>query len=188
MIDFTSPVRPVRLSFLGGRGHYETVVRAVLEARVSVWIATANLKGLLVEDPGLRGRRRWRPVLELFDGLASRGVELRILYSGHPSRAFREAFDAHPRLVGGGLLQRQCPRLHFKAVIIDGRSLYLGSANWTGAGIGAKGASRRNFELGFFTEDELLLDEVQGLYQHLWTGGACGECGLRDSCAAPLDL
>ena len=61
------------------------------------------------------------------------------------------AFDAHPRLVKGGLALRQCARLHLKAVIVDGALLYLGSANWTGAGLGAKGDRNRNFELGFVT-------------------------------------
>ncbi len=82
---------------------------------------------------------------------------------------------------------RLCPRVHFKAVIIDGASLYLGSANWTGAGLGAKGEGRRNFELGFLTRDDLLLDEVQGLYQRVWMGGPCAACKLRDVWPRPLD-
>jgi phosphatidylserine/phosphatidylglycerophosphate/cardiolipin synthase-like enzyme len=192
MIEDLGPARPVALSLVSGRGHYEAVVRAVLEARVSVWIATANLKGLMVEDenarPGRRrGRRRWRSVLAAFDELAARGVDLRILHAGFPSRAFRDEFDRHPRLVAGGLELRQCPRVHLKAVIVDGRRLYLGSANWTGAGLGGKGETRRNFELGIWTEDEGLLDEVQALFDHLWRGGECAGCARRDVCDAPID-
>ncbi len=192
MMDFASPPRSVRLSLIGGRGHYETVVQAVMDARVSVWIATANLKELMVEDanvrPGRRrGRARWRSVLEVFDELAERGVELRLLHGGFPSQPFRDEFDRHPRLVEGGLDLRQCPRVHLKAVIVDGRRLYLGSANWTGAGLGAKGEGRRNFELGLWTEDEQLLDVVQGLFDHLWRGGECAGCGRRDVCEVPID-
>jgi phosphatidylserine/phosphatidylglycerophosphate/cardiolipin synthase-like enzyme len=157
-----------------------------------VWIATANLKELMVEDanvrPGKRrGRARWRSVIEVFDRLAERGVELRILHGGFPSQAFRDEFDRHPRLVGGGLDLRQCPRVHLKAVIVDGQRLYLGSANWTGAGLGAKGEGRRNFELGLWTHDEALLDEVQALFDHLWRGGECPSCGRRDVCEIPID-
>lgn len=183
----------VPLSLVRDRDHYESVVRAVMEAEVSVWIATANLKGLMVEDPNARpgrrrgGRSRWRSVLEVFDELAARGVELRILHAGFPSRAFRDEFDRHERLVKGGLDMRQCPRVHLKAVIVDGRWLYLGSANWTGAGLGAKGASRRNFELGVWTDDERLLDEVQGYVDWLWRGGGCEGCDRRDVCDAPID-
>ena len=38
------------------------------------------------------------------------------------------------------------------------------------------------------TEDTRVLDHVQRLYQHLWSGGACGSCGLRERCPGPLDL
>ncbi|MCK6547217.1 phospholipase D family protein [Myxococcota bacterium] len=194
-MDFVEPKRSVPLSLVSGRGHYERVIDAVLRAEVSVWIATSNLKELLVEDPRRvsvrRGARRpsaYRSVLESLDDLAKRGVELRILHAKLPSLAFRKAFDRHPHLVRGGLELRLCPRVHLKTVIVDGRLLYLGSANWTGAGLGAKGTGRRNFELGILTDDEQMLDQVQALYEHLWRGRECGTCKLRDVCDAPLDL
>jgi len=192
-VDFVDPARLVRMQFLAGRGHYDAVVRAVLEARQSVWIATANLKELMVEDtravPGRprTARSRYRSVLEHFDELAGKGIELRILHAAAPSRAFRAEFDRHRRLYQGGLELRLCPRLHFKAVVVDGAFLYLGSANWTGAGLGAKGAGRRNFELGFVTHDDALLDQVQQLFDQVWRGGECRGCKVRDLCPAPLD-
>ncbi len=192
-MDFVRPPRSVPISLVAGKGHYESVVQAVLAAERSVWIATANLKELMVEDPRLRpGVRRtargtFRSVIEVFDELAQRGVELRILHAGFPSRAFREEFDRHPRLVSGGLELRQCPRVHMKAVIVDARRVYLGSANWTGAGLGAKGEGRRNFEIGFLTEDDLMLDEVQGMFDFVWRGAGCSGCKLRAECDAPLD-
>jgi phosphatidylserine/phosphatidylglycerophosphate/cardiolipin synthase-like enzyme len=193
-VDFVRPPRPVSISLVSGRGHYDSVIEAVRSARTSVWIATANLKELLVEDsrarPGRRrgGRRReYRSILSVFDELARAGVELRILHAALPSRAFRAEFDRHERLVGGGLELRACPRVHMKAIVVDGRLLYLGSANWTGAGLGAKGVGRRNFELGVVTDDEHLLDEVQALFDRIWRGGECKACKLRDVCPAPLD-
>jgi len=192
-VDFVDPTRRVRAALVAGRGHYDTVLRAVAEASRSIWIATANLKELMVEDPRAvpgraRTRRRsYRSVLAVFDELAHRGVELRILHAGFPSRAFREELDRHPRLFQGGLQLRTCPRLHFKVVVVDGAFLYLGSANWTGAGLGAKGAGRRNFELGFAGSDDGLLDRVQELFDRIWRGAACKGCKLRDVCPAPLD-
>jgi phosphatidylserine/phosphatidylglycerophosphate/cardiolipin synthase-like enzyme len=178
------------MSLVSGRGHYDTVMGRVLAARRSVWIATANLKELLVEG-SLTGRtarsRRYHSVLRVFDDMAGRGVELRILHAAYPSRAFRDEFEEHPRLVGGGLELRMCPRVHLKAVIVDGSFLYLGSANWTGAGLGAKGTGKRNFELGFVTNDEALLDEVQAMFERLWRGKECATCRRRDVCEAPLD-
>ncbi len=193
-MDFVRPRRSVPLSLVSGRGHYDTVIGAVQAAELSVWIATANLKELMVEDPrAAPGRRRggrrtaYRSVLDVFDELAGRGVELRLLHAGVPSSVFARELARHPRLRAGALALRICPRLHFKTVVVDGALLYRGSANWTGAGLGAKGAGRRNFELGILTDDAELLDEVQGLYDHIWRGGECGGCKLREACGAPLD-
>jgi phosphatidylserine/phosphatidylglycerophosphate/cardiolipin synthase-like enzyme len=87
----------------------------------------------------------------------------------------------------GRFEMRLCPRVHLKAVIVDGGFLYLGSANWTGAGLGAKGVGRRNFELGVVTDDAPLLDDVQDLFDGIWRGSECGGCKLRDVCPRPLD-
>jgi phosphatidylserine/phosphatidylglycerophosphate/cardiolipin synthase-like enzyme len=189
-MDFVLPMRGKAFELVAGRGHYERVIAAVLAAKRSVWIATANLKELMIEPalrmPGRRGRADYRSVIEAFDALAQRGVELRILHASLPSRPFRDEFDRHRRLVRGGLELRLCPRVHLKTVIVDGALLYLGSANWTGAGLGVKGEGRRNFELGIVSEDEQLLDQVQALYESLWTGVPCAACRLRESCEAPL--
>jgi phosphatidylserine/phosphatidylglycerophosphate/cardiolipin synthase-like enzyme len=192
-VDFVDDARAVRLRLIGGAGHYDAVIGAVLGAERSVWIATANLKELMVKDhraaPGRRraGRATYRSVLDALDELAGRGVELRLMHAAPPSRPFRAALARHARLARGALAMRLCPRLHFKAVVVDGAFLYLGSANWTGAGLGAKGTGRRNFELGFATADDLLLDRVQSLYDRVWTGGECRGCKLREQCPAPLD-
>jgi len=184
-MDLVGPTRQLACALVAGRGHYERVTKAVLEAHTSVWIATANLKELMVERPG---KRRYVSVLSRFDDLAKRGVELRILHAELPSRPFRAAIAAHPRLVRGGLQLRMCPRVHLKLVIVDGALLYLGSANWTGAGLGAKGSGRRNFELGVVTDDGPMLDQLQGYYEHLWRGAECKQCRLHDLCPGPLNL
>jgi phosphatidylserine/phosphatidylglycerophosphate/cardiolipin synthase-like enzyme len=192
-MDFTRDPRPVRLQLVSGRGHYDTVVQAVMSATTSVWIATANLKEMMVEDgrakPGRArriGRPDYRSILAVFDELSRKQVELRILHAAPPSRPFRAEIVKHAALKKG-LQMRLCPRVHLKAVIVDGTHLYLGSANWTGAGLGAKGEHRRNFELGIVTQDHGLLDEVQGLYERIWRGAECAACKLRDVCPAPLD-
>ena len=194
-MDFVSPRRPVSLSLVGGRGHYDAVIAAVLAAQTSIWIATANVKALLIEDhrarPGVRrgsGRATsYRSILAALEDLAARGVELRLLHADQASRPFRAELEAHARLASGVLAMRTCPRVHLKAVIVDGAFLYLGSANWTGAGLGASGTGRRNFELGVITDDATLLDQVQALYDRIWRGAECGACRLRAVCPAPLD-
>jgi phosphatidylserine/phosphatidylglycerophosphate/cardiolipin synthase-like enzyme len=193
-MDFVTPKRPVALQMVAGRGHYETVIEAVLAAQTSVWVATANLKELMIEDhrarPGVRrtarGRKTYRSVLAALAELAGRGVELRMLHAEQPSRPFRAELARQPKLART-LERRVCPRVHLKAVIVDGALLYLGSANWTGAGLGARGSGRRNFELGILTDDGPLLDQVQGVYDQIWRGAECGACKLRDLCPGPLD-
>ncbi len=183
----------VALDLIEGRAHYERVIHAVMAAKVSVWIASANVKELMVEDsrarPGRRRTLRKQPyvsVLSHLDDLAKRGVELRLLHAEIPSGPFRKELAQHPRLLGGGLALRRCPRVHLKTVIVDGELMYLGSANWTGAGLGAKGAGRRNFELGIVTDDAALLDHVQAIYERIWSGGECEGCRLRAECPGPL--
>jgi phosphatidylserine/phosphatidylglycerophosphate/cardiolipin synthase-like enzyme len=185
--------RAIPLQLVSDREHYEHVMPAVLEARQSVWVATANLKELLVEDPravpGVRRGRRgsYRSVLEVFNELAEHGVELRILHAAMPSRPFRKSFDSQPALVAGGIELRTCPRVHLKTVVVDARLAYLGSANWTGAGLGAKGEGRRNFEMGILTSDEQTIDYVQERYDRIWRGAECATCRLREECEMPLD-
>jgi phosphatidylserine/phosphatidylglycerophosphate/cardiolipin synthase-like enzyme len=192
-MDVATPARPVALELISGRAHYERVIAAVREAHTSIWIATANVKELMVEDgraaPGRRraiGRASYVSILAILDELAARGVELRLLHAELPSRPFRAELAQHPRLVAGGLALARCPRVHMKAVIVDGALLYLGSANWTGAGLGAKGSGRRNFELGIVTDDTELLDRVQALYERVFRGGECAACKLRPECPGPL--
>jgi len=197
-MDLVAPVREVPLELVSGRGHYDRVIDAIRNAHTSVWIATANVKELMIEDGRAKpGRRRsmkrtsYVSVLAILDELAARGVELRLLHAELPSRPFREEIANHPRLLGadaasGGLALRRCPRVHMKVVVIDGELLYLGSANWTGAGLGAKGSGRRNFELGIVTSDAQMLDQVQSLYDHVWRGAECEGCKLRAECPGPL--
>jgi phosphatidylserine/phosphatidylglycerophosphate/cardiolipin synthase-like enzyme len=185
--------RSVPLRLLSDREHYEEVMQAVIGAEQSVWVATANIKDVMVEDPRVvpgrrRGRRsHYRSILETFAELAERGIELRILHASPPSRAFRRSFDAQPALVAGGVEMRVCPRVHLKTVVVDARLVYLGSANWTGAGLGAKGDGRRNFEMGILTSDEQMIDQVQERYDKIWRGAECANCRLRSECEMPLD-
>ncbi len=164
-----------------GALYAEVIQRRLAQARESVWIATANVKEMQIELNG-----RFRSIIELFNEQAARGVELRLLHAELPSRPFRAAFDKKKRLVRGGLDLKICPRVHFKAVIIDNAWLYLGSANLTGAGLGAKADGRRNFELGFVTEDFDLIDRTSALFEAVWSGAECRDCKLRDLCPDPI--
>jgi phosphatidylserine/phosphatidylglycerophosphate/cardiolipin synthase-like enzyme len=181
--------------------HYtELVQKAIDRAKTSVWIATANVKDMRVEAPVgtvARARGRYVSMVETFGGLVRRGVEVKLLHAGTPSAAFRAALTrltkrlAPARPLRGaaraGFEMRQCPRVHMKIIAVDGALLYVGSANFTGAGLGAKQEGRRNFEVGFVTDDDVLLDSAQSHFFRVWSGAACKGCKLRRACPAPLD-
>ena len=183
--------RPVLgITGTGGAGKSSLVDELVRRAEVSLWIATANVKDLHVEAPvGTRARARGRfvSIVTLLADLVRRGVEVRLLHAGNPSRRFQASRRRLDDELSDRIEVRQCPRVHFKMIAVDGAQLYLGSANLTGAGLGAKGDGRRNFETGVVTEDEGLLDEMQDRFDRIWSGRTCTGCRLRAECPAPLD-
>jgi phosphatidylserine/phosphatidylglycerophosphate/cardiolipin synthase-like enzyme len=179
--------------FVANAAHFTRIVRSgICAARTSVDIMTADFKAMLVPDEsvistGSRGRGRRndaRSIVEVFRDLAARGVEIRLLHAGTPSSAaLRELKQSLP----ANLTIRRCPRLHAKAVIVDARGMYLGSANLTGAGLGAKADGRRNFELGVWTESAALIDAVLEHFNDLWEGRDCKSCKRKDVCPVPLE-
>lgn len=115
-------------------------------------IGTADIKDLYVKS-GTGSQ----PFLAVLDSLVRRGVEVRLLHAKEPGPNFREDFDKYPALIQQ-LQRRLCPRVHFKIMIFDCEVVYIGSANLTGAGIGMKFDSKRNFEAGILTDDLTLVD------------------------------
>jgi phosphatidylserine/phosphatidylglycerophosphate/cardiolipin synthase-like enzyme len=175
-------MRPIQTELVTGRDLYRQVVLdRLIQARESVWIGTANVKEMFVEQGD-----NYVSMLDVFAKMAKRGVELRLLHAELPSRPFRAAFDRNASLVRGGLQLKICPRVHFKTVIVDGAWIYLGSANLTGAGLGAKSVDRRNFEVGFITEDFDTIDRMTALFQAVWSGAECGPCQVRKICPDPI--
>lgn len=169
--------------------HDDVLQRYAAHAKVSLWIATANLKELRTEAPiGTRARARGTYIsfVDTLDTLVSRGVDVRILHGALPSRPFAQAFASCKHLGPSAL--HHCPRVHAKLIIVDGTWLYLGSANFTGAGLGAKNEGRRNFEVGLLTDSVGMLDDAQAYFDRIYRGKACTGCKLRTVCPKPLDL
>jgi len=163
--------------------HFHRVVRdGILKAKTSIDIMTADFKAMLI--PAAGGSRRAPSIVTIFRRLADKGVEIRLLHAGVPSgAALLELRKELPR----GLTIRRCPRLHSKAVVIDCRMMYLGSANLTGAGLGAKSDGRRNFEMGIWTTSAPLIDGVLDEFNKLWEGHHCQSCQRKDICPVPLE-
>ena len=161
--------------------HQQVIQEGVLCAEQYVWIATANLK-----DMHIQMGRGFKPILEAFDRMAGRGVSFRIVHSDLPSRPFRATLERFNRLTSGALELQICQRCHWKMVIVDGQFAYLGSANFTGAGLGAKSERTRNLELGITSKDPSMVKKLQELFDNFWIGSYCHDCFLRDGCPDPI--
>ena len=163
--------------------HFQRVVLGgIARAEVSVDISTADFKAMLT--PRRPDERLAPSIVRVLADLAEKGVEVRLLHAGVPSAAaLRELRPIAHR----NLTIRRCPRLHAKAVVIDFRRAYIGSANLTGAGLGAKHADRRNIEWGLWTDELRLIEGVERQFNRLWEGERCTTCRLREQCPVPLE-
>jgi len=171
------------LEFITDRKIYEKVIcGCVPKAKKFVWLATADLKDLHVDKQG-----KMVPFLEILSDLVAKRVEVRLLHAKEPGRAFRQDFDKYPNLIGG-MERILCPRVHFKAVVVDGDFAYTGSANLTGAGMGAKSTDKRNFESGIITDDAKIIDKIMDQFDKIWRGERCRGCKRKQFCADFEDL
>ena len=189
--------------FLFNREIYTSVVCGIVpHARERLWVATADIKDMYVdaiaaersEGRAERGDSRGAsrvpsgremvPFLEVLAGMVKRGIGVRLIHAKEPGPNWREDFDRYPGL-WEGMERMLCPRVHFKCVIVDGARAYFGSANLTGAGMGAKSERKRNFENGVLTDDPALVVPLIEQFDSVWRGDFCRDCGRRDFCGDP---
>ncbi len=169
--------------FITDRDIYRRVIlEMVPQARAFLWLATADLKDLYIERPG-----GFVPFLQTVAELLETGVEVRLLHAKEPGPNFRADFDRFPVLIER-LERLLCPRVHFKSAIVDGRAAYSGSANLTGAGLGAKSDGRRNFEAGIVTREPALVAAIMDQFDQVWMGARCDACRRKAFCADFKDI
>jgi len=171
------------LEFITDRDIYEKVICGRIDkARKFVWIATSDLKDLHVQKHG-----RMVPFLEILSDIVKKQIEIRLLHAKEPGPAFRKDFDKYPNLISG-MERILCPRVHLKAVIIDGTFAYTGSANLTGAGMGAKSEHKRNFEAGIITDDQSIVEKIMEQFDNIWLGIHCRACKRKKFCVDYKDI
>ncbi len=179
MTTLPAPAGPPALRFIRDEEHYEAVVEeGILRAERSIKIATANVKEIRV-----RRGRRFVSILRPFEEMVERDVSIRILHGAAPSRRFVAELGASPILASNERFEMLfCPRAHLKMVLVDGRFLYAGSANFTGAGIGVKKKERRNLEIGFTTRDPAIIRAHEAIFDSIWSNALCETCDRKEYC------
>ena len=168
------------LKFISNTAHYTEVLSRVSSVKHMLWIGTADIKDLYVEV----GKQK-KPFLAVLAGLIRRGVEVRLIHAKEPGQNFREDFDKYPVLYDR-LERVLCPRVHFKMFVFDDKEVYIGSANLTGAGIGMKAETTRNFEAGILTDDTEIVEQAMNQFDEVWMGKHCKKCKRRDFCTDPI--
>ena len=126
-----------------------------------------------------------KPLLKVLSDLVKNGVEIRLIHAKEPGPTFREDFDKYPALIKG-MERVLCPRVHFKIIIFDLKTTYIGSANLTGAGLGMKGENTRNFESGILTSDKELVKAAINQFDTVWMGSFCKNCRRKEFCGEPI--
>jgi len=160
----------------------EFVSREVSSARRFVWIVTADIKDMYIQSGA-----NFIPFIELLADLVDQGVAIRLIHAKEPGPRFRQDFDRFPMLLESELFERiLCPRVHTKSIIIDGELAFVGSANLTGAGLGAKHKDKRNFEAGFMFDDSEQIQQLMNWVDQLYLGEFCLDCRRRDVCPDPI--
>ena len=192
------------LTYISNSSHYKEVLSRVQSVKHMLWIGTADIKDLYIEVgkedvSSKQGQKEfvlsaeWEkgqakpkmPFLALIAQLIRRGVEVRLIHAKEPGPNFREDFDKYPVLFDG-LERALCSRVHFKMLVFDGKEVYVGSANLTGAGIGMKGKDKRNFEAGILTDDPEIVEQAMNQFDEVWRGKHCKSCKRREFCPDPI--
>lgn len=155
----------------------KAILEMVPSTKQFLWIGTADIKDMYVGKG-----KNMVPFLEVLSDLLKKGVEIRLVFAKEPGPAFRKDFDKYPNLIKG-LEQMHCPRVHFKTIISDGKKAFTGSANLTGAGMGAKSSNNRNFEAGILTTDPAFIEKLMNQFDKLWIGEKCKGCGRKAYCS-----
>ena len=168
------------IQYITNDDHYNLVLSRVAAVRQTLWIGTADIKDLHVKCG-----TDTIPFLGVLAQLIRKRVEVRLIHAKEPGPNFREDFDRYP-VLASGLERVLCPRVHFKMLVFDCQTVYIGSANLTGAGIGMKGNTTRNFEAGILTDDPQLVAAAINQFDDVWIGRHCKSCNRRKFCGDPV--
>lgn len=168
------------LKYIQNEQHYNEVLALSAKVKHTLWIGTADIKDVYVKKGSSA-----RPFLGVLSELVRRKVKIRLLHAKTPGINFQTDFKKYANL-RSGLEMSLCPRVHFKIMLFDMETVYIGSANLTGAGIGMKGVHKRNFETGILTNSKVIVQQALEQFDSIWMGQHCKKCGRKQYCKQPI--
>jgi len=158
---------------LTGEAMHEALFDDLRKAKSDIVVATADLK-LAQTGPN-------EHIIDVFEAMPK--IDIRILCS-RTTTPFRKTL-AESRLLDRTTFQiRQCERNHSKAFMIDGRTVYVGSANLTGKGVGPMASEHsRNNEIMIRMDGSravsLIRFVLDASFEPFWSGKDCDRCRRR---------
>jgi len=170
------------IRYIENEKHYTDVVQEVFKLKHDVWIGTSDIKDMYVKRNNVV-----IPFLKILAELVDRKVNVRLIHAKEPGPNFKKDFDKYPTLIKG-LERVLCPRVHFKLIIFDLHTVYIGSANLTGAGLGMKSKDNRNFESGILTNNPEIVAKAIEQYDNVWMGKYCASCNRKTFCGDRIDM
>ncbi|NDV66344.1 phospholipase [Bacteroides sp. 224] len=164
------------LQYIASQSHYPLLMQQLQAVKHTLWIGTADLKDLYVKPGNVA-----IPLLAVLEQKIRQDVSIRLIHAKEPGKNFREDFDKYP-LLWEAMERVLCPRVHFKMLIFDLQSVYIGSANLTGAAFGMKSETTRNFETGLFTDIPGVVEAATNQFDEVWMGKHCKACKRKRYC------
>lgn len=162
---------------------YPEVIKRICEARLSIKIMTGDFKHLNLRptDSQVENAEENMPFIKYLLKKSLEGVNVQIICA-FPSIKFKEELDECFNMDTRNFSTYFCIRNHAKLAIVDGKWAYLGSANFTKAGLGQPIFSKGNFEAGIITDDPEMVSSLDDWFSKIRKGEYCESCHRKENC------
>ena len=154
--------------------HKTLITKGLLLSKEEILLSSAIIKDFLIIPDNDKGPIKFS---ELVKSLAKKGVRIKIITTPKMKTFyfFRNLINFDSKFI----VFRFCARMHMKLLIVDTLFAYIGSANFTGAGLGMKSENKRNFEAGAIITSKKMILQLKRDFQEIWSGNKCLSCRLR---------
>lgn len=165
--------------------HYQEVIQRIRKTNSSIKIMTGDFKRFNLKPTAKQGKnyKDGTPFVKYLMEKAVQGIPVQVICS-EPSKSFLDDKDEYyEQLNQPELFEfKHCIRNHAKAIIIDDKLAYVGSANITPAGIGQGIFTPGNFETGILTDAPSVVTSIMELFSKIWAGSYCADCHRAEKC------